>query len=156
MKIVRALEQIDDATGASLVEFALVSPVIVLLMAGVVDVGRYIWDGMLAANAARAGAVYGAQSIGTAGDSTGIKAAAVADAPQAIASPDVTPTGWCSCDSSPGVSANCADLNACPSPDHKDIYVKVTVTKTFNPLIHWPAVPTSITISKTNIEQLSN
>ena len=65
--------------GTSAVEFAIVAPVLIFLLIGLIDVGRYTYYGILAANAARAGAQYGAQSVYTAIDSPGMQNAALAD-----------------------------------------------------------------------------
>ena len=66
--------------GTSLVEFALVAPVLIFLMIGLIEVGRYTYFATLAANAARAGVQYGAQNVTTATDITGMQNAAITDA----------------------------------------------------------------------------
>jgi Flp pilus assembly protein TadG len=48
-------------SGTSLVEFAILAPVIIFLLIGVIEIGRFAFFSILAANAARAGAQYGAQ-----------------------------------------------------------------------------------------------
>ena len=62
-----------------MIEFALILPVLALLLIGVIEIGRFTYFSVLAANAARAGAQYGAQGPTTAGDSTGMIAAATQD-----------------------------------------------------------------------------
>ena len=49
-----------DGAGQSLVEFALMLPLLILIMAGVLDLGRFAFAAMTVTNAAREGARYGA------------------------------------------------------------------------------------------------
>ncbi len=55
-----------------MVEFAILAPVFVFLLIGLIEVGRFAFFGILAANAARAGAQYGAQTLSTAADTVGM------------------------------------------------------------------------------------
>jgi len=50
-------------SGQSLVEVALLLPFLVLMMLGVIELGRYAYIGILVGNAARAGAAYGIESL---------------------------------------------------------------------------------------------
>ena len=63
-------------SGQSLAEMALMTPLLALLLIGVIELGRYAQTAILVGNAARTGAAYGAQSLGQAADTTGIKTAA--------------------------------------------------------------------------------
>src|SRR5689334_20807673 len=63
-------------SGQSLVELAVLVPLLVLLLMGVIELGRYAQIAILVGNAARAGAAYGAQSLAQSADPTGIKTAA--------------------------------------------------------------------------------
>ena len=65
--------------GTSLLEFALVLPILLLLLLGVIEIGRYAEMSIQVASAARAGAQYGAQNLATAADSPGIQTAALRD-----------------------------------------------------------------------------
>lgn len=74
-------------SGQSIIEFAVAVPFMLLLLAGTIDFGRYMYDGILIENAAKAGAQYGAQSPEQAAETpnpltgaTGMTNAAVADA----------------------------------------------------------------------------
>src|SRR5580704_13108987 len=59
--------------GQSLIELAFVIPF--LLLVGIIEIGRFAFYSIVVANAARAGAQYGAQSLATAADTTGISTA---------------------------------------------------------------------------------
>src|SRR5260370_33937956 len=62
-------------SGQAMLELALVTPLVLALAIGVIELGRYAYIGILVGNAARAGADYGAQSLPQSADTTGIKTA---------------------------------------------------------------------------------
>src|SRR4030095_9748075 len=63
--------------GQALVELALILPMVLLLLLGVIELGRYAYISVLVGNAARAGALYGAQGFSKAiANSPAITAAA--------------------------------------------------------------------------------
>jgi Flp pilus assembly protein TadG len=68
-----------SARGQSVVELALATPVLVLLLLGAADFGRlfYVWIGVN--SAAQAGAQYGSQNVITAANSAGMQLAATTD-----------------------------------------------------------------------------
>src|SRR4029077_4635128 len=87
--------------GQSLVELALLTPILLLLVIGTVEMGRYAYLAIMVANAARAGADYGAQNPTTAGvgSQPAMVAAALADISDiASLSPTATATDVCGCD----------------------------------------------------------
>jgi Flp pilus assembly protein TadG len=137
--------RIRDSKGSAIVEFAVVAPFLAFLLLGLIDVGRYTYDGILAAHAARAAVQYGAQNLVTAADTTGMKSAAAQDA-QNLSNWSVTVTPMCN---------NNASMSACPVNSTMAVsanmiyYVQVTVTGTFNPLIAYPGIPTKIPVSAT-------
>src|SRR5437868_64613 len=65
--------------GQALIELAFVVPMLLALALGVVEIGRYAYIGILVGNATHAGAIYGAQSLPTSVDTTGISNAALFD-----------------------------------------------------------------------------
>ena len=50
----------------------LITPLLLLLLIGVIEFGRFAYLGILVGNAARAGAAYGAQSLAQSADTAGI------------------------------------------------------------------------------------
>jgi Flp pilus assembly protein TadG len=130
-------------SGQSLVELALVLPLLLLLLVGVIEIGRYAYFDILVANAARAGAQYGAQSLTFAADIPGIKQAAWNDGLPSLA---VTPTQLCGCNSGPGGLAGCPSTSICAKPL---VYVQVTVAGTFSSLFSYPGLPPSMTLTST-------
>jgi Flp pilus assembly protein TadG len=127
--------------GTSLIEFALVLPMLLLLLIGVIEVGRYATFAIIAANAARAGVEYGAQNLRTAKDTTGMQSAALADA-QNLSS-WATPTAKVLCSVNGGSLAPCA----APLPANSVYYVEVQVTGTFSSILNYPLIPKRLPVS---------
>ena len=130
----------DD--GGSLVELALTLPLLLLLLFGAVDFGRAYYLAMEIAGAAHAGAEYGAQNPT---DTTGMQAAARADAPDVPGLTVTTPSYGCECSDGTLFSASCTTTPSCTT---NVVYrVTVPVSVTYKPLIPWPMIPSSMTIS---------
>lgn len=157
-------------SGQTLVEVALLLPLLVLSALGVIEIGRYAYMSILVGNAARAGAAYGAQNGGDSVDTAGITTAADNDFQnngQNVNQLTVTSVVSCGCDNAGTVTvdfataAGCSDatnpglpavISACVPPTgsgHWVAMVAVTGSGTFNTLFHTSLIPTSISISKT-------
>jgi Flp pilus assembly protein TadG len=148
-------------SGQSLVELAFLTPVLLLLLIGTVELGRYTSLSILMGNAARAGAEYGAQNTTTAGDSGGIKTAAMADLKDISGfktQPTVTSTFVCGCDNGgtiiPSPETNGACKTSCNANSHLVTSVQVTVTGTFTSMFNYPGIPTSLIITSTATERV--
>ena len=96
-------------------------------------------------DAARAGAAYGAQSSGHAGDVPGILLAAEEEA-QDIVPIGVTSQRVCECTGGAAVSCTIASCGGYGVPR---AFVEVTVTRTFSTLVPFPGVPSSVPLSRT-------
>lgn len=128
--------------GSSLVEVALALPVLLALLLGVVDFGRAYYLAMEVAGAAHAGAEYGIQAPS---DSTGIKAAAKADAPDVPNLTVATPVFGCECSDGTSYSTGCANKPTCTT---NVVYsVKVTVSASYKTMFPWPGLPSTMQIS---------
>ena len=136
-------------SGTSSIEFAIVAPVLCLMLVGMIDTGRYCYFAILAANAARAGAQYGAQNLETAYDTPGITTAAVADGEHlpnwTAAGGSVTVNQLCAIDGNP--PQTCATPWGSSPPRNTIYYIQVQVTGTFDPLLSYPGVPGSLPVS---------
>jgi len=134
-------------SGASVVEFAVVAPLLALLLVGIIEIGRFATLAIVASNAARAGAQYGAQNLTTARDLTGMESAATADGQNLS---NWTPTASYLC------SVNGSALETCPSSlaPKTVYYVKVQVTGTFKSLLDYPALPKQVPVSGSAIMQV--
>jgi Flp pilus assembly protein TadG len=144
--------------GTSLLELALLLPILILLLLGIIELGRYSEAAIVVANAARAGAQYGAQSPQTAGDAGGISQAAIADAgnTSALLTPliglQVTNTPVCGCVGSTPDQATCTNppTNYC----RLLVYVQVDTSGTFQTLFPYPGIPPLRTLSATYEERV--
>jgi Flp pilus assembly protein TadG len=138
----RAFRISSRQDGQSIVELALVLPILLLLLVGVVEIGRFAYFDILVANAARAGAQYGSQSLTAAADADGIKKAAQNDG---LASLVVTPNLLCGC--SAGALGTCPTGSVCANPL---VYIQVTAEEAdFSSLFKYPGLPGSMTLRST-------
>src|ERR1700687_6240036 len=134
-------------SGQSLVELALVLPILLLLLVGTIEIGRFAYYSIVVSNAARAGAQYGAQNLTTAADLAGMQTAANNDAN--ISGLTVTPIvqrGWTG--TAVGLSGACPAA-LCILPNHPLVYVQVTATRSVSSLFSYPGIPANVTLTST-------
>jgi Flp pilus assembly protein TadG len=151
---------IREDEGTSLLEMALLLPIMLLMVIGIIEVGRYAALSITVANAARSAVQYGAQNLAASGDGNGIKNAALNDAslndaqgnPILSVSPaSGSPSSYLVCGcfskdfSASDLSMTCP-ASGCISPV---VYVSVKVTGTFTSLFKYPGIPSPITLSST-------
>jgi Flp pilus assembly protein TadG len=137
--------------GQSVVELAIAIPVLIVLLLGAADMGRVFYFGIAVNSAARAGAQYGSQSVITAADSAGMKAAAQTDASNM---PGLSVTAsQCTCASS-------STVNVCPSSyctnSPNATYVEVDTQAPFHTVVTYPGIPSSITLNGKAIMQVQH
>ena len=148
--------RLRSQTGASLVELAVVMPFLVLLLLGAIDFGRAYYLSIEVANAARAGAQYGAVN-GNLTNFVGMQTAANEDAfdvPGGVAPNAV----WgCECSDGSNPIPLCSSPPTCAGgPIYLVDYVQVNTSATYQPIIPWPGGPSSIPLSgqaKIRVEQ---
>jgi Flp pilus assembly protein TadG len=149
-------------SGQSLVELAFLTPILLLLLIGTIEMGRYTSLSILIGNAARAGAEYGAQNTTRAGDSAGIQRAAMADLQDisGLSAPlSVSPILFvCGCDNGgsiiPSPETHSACSTSCNVSSHLVTSVQVTVTGTFSSMFNYPGIPSPLTITSTATERV--
>jgi len=117
----------SDCRGNFLLEFTLVLPVLLLMLVGMLDLGRFSLQKSAMLQGAREGAQYGmgapddtANMIATAQTSTGLTG--------------ITATGssFCECSNAAGTAVSCtATPNPCTSPAVRKKYVTVTTSSSF-------------------------
>lgn len=138
--------------GVALVEFAVIMPMLIMLLLGLVELGRLTYYCILVGNSARAGAAYGAQSDSYANDTTGMQNTAVADA-QGLSAISASATQVCSCWSgTTSSSISCTtDVNTACATGNRVVYASVTVTGVFHPLFSYSSLglPATWTITRT-------
>jgi Flp pilus assembly protein TadG len=134
-------------SGSSIIEAAVLTPVLLLLLLGAADFGHGYYLAEEVAAAAHSGAAYAIQNPGNiSSDTTGIQTAAKDDAADVSNLTVATPTWGCECSDGSSYSAGCASA---PSSCTTNWVYKVTVTASANytPLFPWPGIPTSIALS---------
>jgi len=165
----RRAKTLRSESGQSIYELALLTPLLLPLLIGAIELGRYAYISILVGNAARAGAAYGAQSLAQSADATGIQAATASDfqnngqnvstltinggfaGPSYIAcgcdnngmiSPDPPTATYC-------IAANNPTAGSCPAGSHWVVLVSVEAKGTFNSLFSYLPSLKSITFDKT-------
>jgi len=123
--------------GQSVVEVALMAPVLLLLLVGTIEIGRYAYYGIEVSSAARAGVQYGAQSLADSKYLAGITKAAQKDAPE-VTGMDVAATNQCACSNSPATFVGCP-ARGC-APGHGLVFLKVDTTANIRPLFRFPGL----------------
>ena len=136
-----------DSNGQSLVEFALVVPLLLLLLLGAIEIGRVAYYAIAVSNAARSAVQYGAQTPTTAGNIDNIVQAALDDA--RYLSPDnvTIDNKLFKCPD--------ADISALSNTPPTDCgadgtrylsYLKVNTQMQLAPLIGFPGIPASFSL----------
>jgi Flp pilus assembly protein TadG len=136
--------------GASVVEVALLCPVLMLILFGMVDLGRWVFLGLEVTSAARAGAQFGSLSQANANNTSGIQTAAkndVPDIPSLLVSSNTT-SCWCA--NNPGVThvVTCSTsypYTACTSGS-QIVLLQVNTSATYTPWISIPPFNKTFTI----------
>lgn len=122
--------------GSAAVELAIAAPVLILILLGTADFGRLYYDAIAVENAARCGTQFAVVAAANHNNFAGMKQAALNELPNAQGAAaeavQVCRCGW-------GSPADCSI--ACAS---KRAYVQVTVEKTFNTLVPYPGIPSSV------------
>jgi Flp pilus assembly protein TadG len=124
--------------GIAIVEFALIAPLFLLLLAGVLDYCLVLRKAIAVADAARAGAQFGSLSITNASNIAGMQTAAINAAPDIVG---LTATAVKSCQCSNGTVVNCAGGTCSSGPVRT--YVQVTVRAATTAIFSYSQLPFS-------------
>ena len=100
-----------------------------------------MYDGILAASAARAGTQYGSQSPVSAADVAGMQNAAYGDAQNL---PGMTAVANYFCTDSSGATVTCGSAGS-------TTYVEVKTSGSFSPIVEYPLLPSSVTVSGSSV-----
>jgi Flp pilus assembly protein TadG len=123
------------------VEFALVTPLLLLALAGVLNYAMALRTASCLTDAARIGAWYGSQSLTNVSNAAGMQAAALAAAP-GIAGMTASAVKSCKCPG--GASVSCT--GSC-SGGHMLIYAQVTTQATSHTFFNYSGLSFSGTVS---------
>jgi len=127
--------------GSSLVEVAVVLPMLLLILIGVVDLGRYFYLANEVAGAAHSGAMYGSQH---ASDTTNMVNAAKLDAPN-VSGLVVNATWGCKCSDGTNPSVSCTATPSCST--NVVYYSTVKATANYSALFPWQGIPSPLTLT---------
>jgi Flp pilus assembly protein TadG len=131
----------DD--GSSLIETALVLPLLILMLVGCVDYGRGFYAAIEVSAAAESGALYGTLNPS---DTSGMVSMAKLDAAD-VSNINATATYGCECADGTGSSSNCTSSPLCSMNVVQ--YVEVTATAAYSPTLPYPGIPSTINLQNT-------
>lgn len=140
----QALEelQVKQDYGGALIETALALPLLALLLLGASELGMADYQAIEVANAAKAGAQYGAQNVNTAMDTSGIANAAQNDAPNIkLGSTSVSTATICS-----DGSVTQGTPGTCNPGTVVETILTVQTQSAFNPVVIIPGLTPSFTL----------
>jgi Flp pilus assembly protein TadG len=130
--------------GTALLEFGLMLPLILVLVAGVLDYSLLMCMAISVADAARVGAQYGSLSAANASNTTGMQNAALNAAPDV---PGLTATASKVCKCSDGTTVNCSGGSCSSGPVR--VYAQVKASTTSAPIINYSPLSFTGVISTT-------
>lgn len=131
--------------GQALVETALVSPLLFLLLLGAAELARVAYAAIEVTNAAKASVQFASQKAGYLIQQNGVTNSAENDAYN-LRGVTATPTLGYACSDSTTVSYDSNNNPICVLPAHVIPTVTVTTSVAFDPLIHLPFLPDTITL----------
>ena len=161
--------------GQTLLEVALLTPMLLALLLGVIELGRYAYFAILVGNAARAGAAYASQNLGLTTDGGGICNAAGNDFYQSgsftctknsatsytasatgAATLNLTLSISCGCESAgdmppapPNAPGSCSTTSEVACTNQWVVTTSVQASSQISPLINYPGLPGSLTVTRT-------
>jgi len=132
---------ITEDSANSIVEVALLMPLLILILVGGAELGRLAYAATEVNNAAYAGATFGAKNHGTASDSTDIATAASNDAANVSG---LAATSSISCTCSNGTAITCSNAaSKCVTPARILEFVQVSTTASVSPMFNYPGLSTT-------------
>lgn len=134
--------------GAALLELALATPVVLVILFGVIDFARVFYVSQHLTAVARLGAQYGIRQLTF--DAADVQSYAAGANPNISPYTVPLPTQICSCvsDAAVPVSGSTSCSQTCTSPNHLVVLVTVSATKTFSMVAGALPFP-SVTMTRT-------
>jgi len=139
-----------DGRGVAAVEFALAAPLLATILTVLVDFGFGFYEKMKVEDAAQAGAQY---ALLYGWDSTAIENAVTSAATLSGLTATPAPTKTCGCPSGTSVSA-AACGSTCSNGLSAGTYVTVSAHATYTPLISYPVMGTTVTLSSQSVVRI--
>lgn len=148
----------NPQAGVAMVEFAIALPLLMMLVIGLIETGRFMYFGVLVGNAAHAGAQYGSQN--PANTTANMQTAAKNDG-QNISGLTASATYVCTCwngttaNPDPPTNAACS-TTTCPLAGYHPVsYAQVTATGSFTPMFSYPGFPSSYSVTRVSTMRIS-
>ena len=136
---------IQDCRGANLVEFAIVTPILLLAVSGAADFGRLFFNAISIKSGSAIGALYGSQSFSRSGELAAAQQLALSDAADANRTAGITATAEqvCMC---PGTGIfPCGEYQETTCAGYGDgdarAYIRVRVEQHFKPIAPFSGTP---------------
>ena len=136
-------------SGTSLIEMALLLPILFLLLMGTVDFGRAYYLEIEVSRAAHAGALYGSQNPT---DLAGMQSAATLDAADVSGLTSTAAYGF-ECSDGTQRSATCSSTSCTTTPvaptscvDNVVYFVQVNTSKSYSAMFPYPGIPSPIVL----------
>ncbi len=130
--------------GSVMIEFALLAPLLMLMMAGAADFARVLYHAITVINSSEVGSLFGSQSNVYSVGHTQINHLAELDAGDLEG---VSSTSSIYCDCPDGVEVDCQE-GFCPGYGLPRLYSRTLVQQTFEPMIPWPGIPNPVVVAK--------
>ena len=139
-----------DRRGATVVEFALASVLLALMLAGMVDLGLGLYSQSRVDAAAQMGVRY-AQANGF--DQQGVSQAIVSGSNVSGLAADPAPSSFCGCFSSGRISEVACTAD-CSQSRPAGRYVRASARATYQPFLAPPGFPSSYTLTSTAVARV--
>lgn len=140
--------------GISTVEFALVAPLLMLMMVGAADFSRVFFHAITLSNSAGTGSFFGAQNVAKSvqyGMITFVTEADASDLEDITVAPEI----YCECppsgdaaDETASQEVACTETECNGGYGAPRVFAKTRVTQSFEPMVKWPGIPNPIVISR--------
>jgi Flp pilus assembly protein TadG len=134
---------VTDDHGLAAVEFAMVAPLLILMLIGMIDLGAGFYRRMQVETASHAGAQYAALG---AFDATMVATAVTTATNYSKIAASPAPYTFCGCPSVEGVATTTCN-ETCPDGSMAGTYAKVSAQASYTTLIPYPIIPSSFNFS---------
>jgi Flp pilus assembly protein TadG len=148
-RISMRLKAFNSDSGTSLIEMALLLPILFLLLMGTVDFGRAYYLEIEVSRAAHTGALYGSQNPT---DLAGMQSAATVDAADVSGLAVASAYGY-ECSDGTQRSASCSSTSCATTPvaptcsgSNAVYYIQVNTSVTYSAMFPYPGVPTPVVL----------
>lgn len=141
---VRRPRRFSTQKGQAMIELALLLPLILVLLIGIIEIGRLAYYYIEVSDAARAGAQYASQSLANAANVPNITQAVQNDFQDVgVITLSPAPQQTCGC---PGTAPAACPAGGCAYPL---VYVNVSTTYPLSPLFQYPGISTLFPVTIT-------